>query len=413
MLAPDTGRRARMLAISPKPQLRLVEAPDRPVPEDVRAISPKIARYFATTPLAEPTLVMDLDIVDRQYRRLADAFAGCRVHYAVKANPAPEVLDRLVAQGSAFDCASLAEIEQCLDRGARAADLCFGNTVKREREIARAWQIGVPLFAFDSIAELRKIARAAPGARVFARLFTDGAGADWPLSRKFGCVPDEAAALLIEADALGLEAAGVSFHVGSQQTDPTRWLPALQHARRVFDLCDAAGVRLSLIDLGGGMPARLRSPIGDLKAYGDTVMGLVREQFGGRPLELMIEPGRGMVADAGVIQAEIVLVSERAEIADRRWVYLDIGKFSGLAETIDEAIKYRLLTMKDGGATAPVVVAGPTCDSADVLYEKSHIEMPVDLADGDKVWIPATGCYTTSYSAVGFNGFPPLASVYL
>ena len=118
-----------------------------------------------------------------------------------------------------------------------------------------------------------------------------------------------------------------------------------------------------------------------------------------------------MVGDAGVIQAEVVLVADKGGEDRRRWVYLDIGKFHGLAETMEEAIKYRMLTPHDGGATGPVVLAGPTCDSADILYEKTAYELPLALKAGDRVWILATGAYTTTYSAVAFNGFPPLASI--
>ena len=112
-----------------------------------------------------------------------------------------------------------------------------------------------------------------------------------------------------------------------------------------------------------------------------------------------------------MIQAEVVLVSRKGGSDQRRWVYLDVGKFHGLAETMDEAIKYRLTTPHDGEATSPVVLAGPTCDSADILYEKADYRLPTALKAGDKVCILATGAYTTTYSAVAFNGFPPLASV--
>jgi ornithine decarboxylase len=127
----------------------------------------------------------------------------------------------------------------------------------------------------------------------------------------------------------------------------------------------------------------------------------------------MVEPGRYLVADAGVLRSEVVLVSRRSTEDQERWVYLDVGKFHGLAETMDEAIRYRLRTAHDGGATGPVAIAGPTCDSADVLYEKSAYELPLALAEGDMVDLLAAGAYTTTYSSTGFNGFPPLAEHYL
>jgi ornithine decarboxylase len=135
-----------------------------------------------------------------------------------------------------------------------------------------------------------------------------------------------------------------------------------------------------------------------------------RKHFGNQIPETIIEPGRGMVGDAGVIKAEVVLISKKAADDDVRWVYLDIGKFGGLAETMDEAIRYPLRTEHDGDRTEPCIIAGPTCDSADVLYEKAPYELPVSLAIGDEVLIEGTGAYTTTYSAVAFNGFEPLKS---
>ncbi|MET0744307.1 MAG: ornithine decarboxylase, partial [Microvirga sp.] len=128
--------------------------------------------------------------------------------------------------------------------------------------------------------------------------------------------------------------------------------------------------------------------------------------------ETIIEPGRGMVGNAGLIEAEVVLVSKKSADADEvRWVYLDIGKFGGLAETMDESIRYPIRTTRDGDRTEPCVIAGPTCDSVDVLYERQLYPLPVSLSIGDKVLIEGTGAYTTTYAAVAFNGFPPLQQI--
>ena len=236
-------------------------------------------------------------------------------------------------------------------------------------------------------------------------------GAEWPLSRKFGCEPAMAVDLLAGAKALGLDAYGLSFHVGSQQTDLTQYDKALALSVSLFRDLEARGVKPRMVNMGGGFPSRYRTDVPSIAAYGQAIREALARHFGDRQPEVIVEPGRGVVGDAGVIQAEVVLVSEKGGEDARRWVYLDAGKFHGLAETMDEAIKYRLLTSKDGGDTSPVVLAGPTCDSADILYEKTDYRLPTALVAGDKVWILATGAYTTTYSAVGFNGFPPLASV--
>jgi ornithine decarboxylase len=418
MLAPRKGDQDHQARArdSQEPFLRVV-AGAQGVPTEVAALSPKIAAYFDSEPLDEPCLVVDVDLVGQAYLDLAKAFDGARVHYAVKANPEEAIIARLLTLGSAFDCASIPEIRHCLQRGAAPSSIGYGNTIKKERDIAAAFALGVRLFAFDSEAELVKIARAAPGATVQCRILSDGAGADWPLSRKFGCGLDMAEYLMIRAHAMGLDAAGLSFHVGSQQTDPESWKPMLAQVAGLFARLEAAGLPMRLLNLGGGMPAHYDKPVADIAVYGAAVMRATRTAFASRTsglaLELMVEPGRGLVGDAGVIQAEVVLVSRKAPDDEKRWVYLDIGKFSGLAETMDEAIKYRLLTARDGEATGPVVLAGPSCDSADVLYEKTDYRLPLGLKDGDRIWIMGAGAYTATYASVGFNGFPPLKSVCL
>src|SRR5689334_23685688 len=136
-----------------------------------------------------PCLVVDLDVVRDNYLTFAKALPDTRVFYAVKANPAPEVLKLLAALGSCFDTASVAEIEMVLAAGATPDRISFGNTIKKERDVARAHALGISLYAVDCKAEVEKIARAAPGSRVFCRILSDCVGADWPLSRKFGCEP--------------------------------------------------------------------------------------------------------------------------------------------------------------------------------------------------------------------------------
>ena len=297
-----------------------------------------------------------------------------------------------------------------LAAGATAERISFGNTIKKERDVARAYELGVRLFAVDCKAEVEKIARAAPGSRVFCRILCDGAGAEWPLSRKFGCVPEMATDVLEHAHRLGLEAYGVSFHVGSQQRNTEAWDQALASASAIFRDCAERGIHLSMVNLGGGFPTKYLKEIPGVESYGESIFRALSKHFGNRLPETIIEPGRGMVGNAGIIEAEVVLVSRKSDEDEVRWVYLDIGKFGGLAETMDEAIRYPIRTDHDGDEMAPCVLAGPTCDSADVMYEKEPYWLPVSLEIGDKVLIEGTGAYTTTYSAVAFNGFPPLRS---
>lgn len=372
--------------------------------------TPRITKFLAENQVETPCLVVDLDVVEQNYKALTRLLPQARTFYAVKANPAVEIVHRLAGLGSGFDIASPGEIDLCLTEGIAADRMSYGSTIKKERDIAYAYGRGVRLFAFDSEVELQKLAKVAPGAQVFCRVLMDCGGAEWPLSRKFGCSPDMAADLLVKARSFGLDPYGVAFHVGSQQTDLSQWNTAIELVSRLFTVLHKHDVELRMVNLGGGFPARYRAEVPPVEAYAQAVMQAVTRHFGNRLPDLIVEPGRGIVGDAGVILSEVVLISSKDYDDDKRWVYLDIGKFSGLAETMDEAIKYRIRTPRDGGPEGPVVLAGPTCDSADILYEKADYRLPLDLQVGDRVQILATGAYTTTYSSIGFNGFPPLKS---
>jgi ornithine decarboxylase len=292
----------------------------------------KIAQFLAEQQPATPCLVIDLDVVEQAYATLADLLPLARIFYAVKANPAAPILERLVGLGSCFDTASRGEIEQVIAAGGEAGRISFGNTIKKERDIAFAYDAGIRLFAFDSEAELVKLARSAPGSRVFCRILVECVGAQWPLSRKFGCTPEMAVDLLEQAAALGLEPYGVSFHVGSQQTDLGQWDGAIGRVASMFSVLAERNIALKMVNIGGGFPAHYRDGIASIEAYGEAVMAAVIRHFGNDLPELIVEPGRSMVGDAGILQSEVVLVARKGFAEKTRWVYLDVGRFNGLAE---------------------------------------------------------------------------------
>ena len=374
--------------------------------------SAKIDEFLRSSDAPTPFVVVDVDLVEQRYVQLVDAIPQARVYYAVKANPARPILERLVRLGSAFDVASPAEIDRCLEAGAQPADISYGNTIKKRRDIAYAASCGVRRYTVDVDVELDKVVSEVPDASICVRLRHECGGADWPLSRKFGAeAPDVVRVLTLAAQA-GV-ASGVSFHVGSQQRDLDSWNDTLQVVARIVEQARERGAEPSFINLGGGFPGTYREAAPGIAAYGTAVRAALATWFPDGLAEVMVEPGRYLVADAGVLRSEVVLVSRRSPEDSERWVYLDCGKFHGLAETMDEAIRYRLRTPHDGAVGGPVVLAGPTCDSADVLYEKSAYELPLALAEGDMVDVLSAGAYTTTYSSVGFNGFPPLQEHYL
>src|SRR5271155_1665383 len=237
-----------------------------------RVMSERIARFLAEQTPETPCLVVDLDVIVEAFEALRHYLPLARIYYAVKANPAAEIVGVLSRKGTSFDVASRGEIELCLGNGVAPDQLSFGNTIKKEKDIAYAYQAGVRLFAFDSAHELEKLARAAPGARVFCRILVACDGAEWPLSRKFGCVPEMAVELLRRARDLGLDPYGISFHVGSQQTDLEQWDGPVGGAARMFSLLAEADIELRMVNIGGGFPAHYRGDVPAIDGYAQAVM---------------------------------------------------------------------------------------------------------------------------------------------
>jgi ornithine decarboxylase len=379
-----------------------------------RAARERIDRYLAEHDPPTPCLVVDTDAIIARVREFQDELPDARLCYAVKANPEPAVVRALVREGTGFDVASRAEIELCLAEGARPESLSFGNTIKKPSDIAFAHGRGVREFVTDAEADLENIAAHAPDAEVSVRLLVEGPDSVTPFGRKFGCEPAMAAGLLRRAAELGLDPAGVSFHVGSQQLDPAAWETGIAEAAKVFTEVAGYGVRPRRLNLGGGfgVPYAGKSP--GLTDYTGAVLRAVGACFPGTAPEVLLEPGRVLVAEAGLIRTEVVLVSRKSASDGVRWVYLDIGRYNGLAETENEAIAYRFEPVdRHRAEDGPVILAGPTCDGDDVLYQYTHYRLPLDLRGGDRLDILGAGAYTASYSSVSFNGIAPLRTVCL
>lgn len=358
-----------------------------------------------------PCLVIDLPAIRVAHAMLLESMPTAEICYAVKANPAPDVVALLAAEGSGFDVASPAEIDLCLRHGASASSISYGNPIKKPRDIAYAYARGVRRFVSDSEEDVRAIATRAPGARVMVRIAADDRGSSCPFGKKFGCAPDTAADLLHLAVRLGLTPEGVAFHPGSQQVDPEAWDRPVAAAARIAKQLRRRGIGLSAINIGGGIPVDYCDPATSLADLGRAIDAALSRHFGAERPTLVIEPGRSLVAKAGLIRSEVVRVTRRAPTDEHRWVYLDVGRYGGLAETEQEAIAYPMRTSADGGPVGPVVIAGPTCDGDDVLYQVTPYALPLALTSGDTVDLLNAGAYTASYSSVGFNGFAPLATL--
>jgi ornithine decarboxylase len=361
-----------------------------------------------------PFLVVDTETVRRHLENLVSLFPYASIYYAVKANPAVEILTLLKDYDINFDIASVFELDRILSLGVSPDRICFGNTIKKSRDIRYFYDRGVRMYATDSEADIRNIAKAAPGSRVYVRILAESTcTADWPLSRKFGCQIDMAMDLIILSKNLDLVPYGISFHVGSQQRDIGAWDAAIGKVKVIFERLRAEdGIELEMINMGGGFPANYLTKTNDLELYAQEITRFLTESFGDAMPRIILEPGRSLLGDAGVLVSEVVLISRKSRTALNRWVYTDVGKFSGLTETWSESIKYPIYTGKKG-EVEEVILAGPTCDSADILYEDYKYSLPLNLAISDRLYWLSAGAYTTTYSSIEFNGFPPLKSYFI
>jgi ornithine decarboxylase len=295
--------------------------------------------------------------------------------------------------------------------------ISYGNTIKKAKDIAYFYEKGIRMYATDSKEDLKNIAKHAPGSKVYVRILVENSvTADWPLSRKFGCHPDMAYDLLVLARDLGLTPYGISFHVGSQQRDIGQWNDAIAKTKYLMtSLEEDEDIRLQMINMGGGFPASYVEPTNDLKEYASEITRYLRDDFGDNIPHIILEPGRSLVGNSGILISEVVLISRKNNTALNRWVYQDTGKFNGLIETLGESIKYPIVTAKDSPTAkyGEVILAGPTCDSMDIMYEDCKYKLPTDLKIGDRLYWLSTGAYTSSYASVEFNGFPPIKTYFM
>lgn len=370
-------------------------------------IPASVSAFFNTYEGHTPHLVVSLEKVKEKFNALREAMPHVHHHYAIKANPHPDILQNIHELGGYFECASIPEIDMCLVAGAKAEDILYGNPLKKTSEISAAYERGIRQFVFDAELELEKLIEHAPGARVICRIVTTGSGAVSPLSIKFGCPENKAFEWLMRAHRNGLVAYGVSFHTGSQQLDIGAWGTPIETAGRVFAKLRAEGIEtIRVLNVGGGFPVAYRHDVPPISAFGEAILSAVEKHFKGEPPIIYTEPGRYMAADAGYILSEVVLISPCHTRPDYRWVYLDIGRYGGLVE---EKIDYPVISEKTGD-TGPVLLAGQTCDSNDVIYTDAFgYQLPRSLAPGDRVILAHTGVYTTTYSTT-LNGFPTLSS---
>jgi ornithine decarboxylase len=337
-----------------------------------------------------PLLVMDRGLIRKKFGELRDGFGSARICYALKTNPHWRIVDLLHKLGSDFEISSREELDLLLRRGIPADRIIASNPVKSDDCIRAAFAAGTRLFAVDSHAEIEKLSRLAPGSGVYVRLTVSNAGSRWPLTKKFGVDADEAVDLLCEARAGGLEPHGITFHVGSQNTESRAWMEALEQSRRVWDRAGDHGIELRMLNIGGGFPIKYEENSFSIRDMARTIMEAIDALFP-ESIDLCLEPGRVLVGEAGTLVGTVI---GKASRNGERWLYLDVGVFNGLMESIG-GIRYPMTSTRNGGVDK-WVLAGPSCDSLDIV--QTDVLLP-DLEIGDRVYIESAGAYTTAYAS--------------
>lgn len=356
----------------------------------------EIVRQAARQKYTRPLLILDNAIVREKARRFRAAMPRVRPHYAVKANPDRRVLKALIQEGCGFEIASTAELDLLLALGVAPGEVFYSNPMKSRDSIRYAAQKGVEWFVVDSVDELRRVHELKSDAHIYLRIATPNIGSDWPLSGKFGAGASETREIVGTAAKLGADLAGVTFHVGSQCRNPENWRVGIEKARTLFDAMTKAGLKPRLLDIGGGFPVRHVKPIPSIEVIGEVVNEALK--IFPDEVKVIAEPGRYMVSDAGYFVCRVLGTTTRG---GKRWMHWDAGLFGGIIETT-EGLKYKIRTERSG-PDIPWHVAGPTCDSVDVILRDEPL--PSDLQEGDFVYIRNAGAYTNAYASE-FNGFP-------
>jgi len=366
----------------------------------------KVKQKFNINELPKPSMVIDSSIIAGKYENLKNLIDGVQVFYSVKTNPHVEVIRLLDKLGAGFEISSLPELKDLISLGIPADKIISGNTLKVPQMIEEAHKYGVNYFAYDSETEVDKIAQYAPGANVSLRISVDNTGSDWPLSKKFGAPMSKALELFKYAQEKGLKPHGLTFHVGSQCLNPLGWSNALMTIAEVYYLAKRNGVKLEVINMGGGFHSKLNKKIPSMEIIRENINKTIKDTFANEGLKFYIEPGRGLVGESALMVASVIGKATRGA---ENWLILDVGVYNGLLEAV-AGIEYEFVSDKEiNGLThvndlIPYHIGGPTCDSWDTIIK--NYNLPSDLKVGDIIYILNTGAYTIS-EATRFNGFDP------
>lgn len=343
-----------------------------------------------------PLLVLSLKQIEANYMCLKTYMPRARVFYAIKANPHPEILKTMIKLGSSFDVASDGEIRTLHDMGVEGERLIYANPVKTTGGLQACRECGVSKMTFDSASEIEKIRAICPDATVLLRLRIDNSSAHVDLNKKFGVAREHALDLMLKAKEAGLDMAGIAFHVGSQTVSADPYLHGLDIARELFEEAAAAGLKLRILDIGGGFPIPEPKVRFNLPEMLKQINARLDEDFPG--IDVWAEPGRYICGTAVNLITSVIGVNERG---GQPWYFLDEGLYGTFSGVIFDQWDFKLISFKEGEERVAATFAGPSCDSLDIMFRG---KMTVPLEVGDLLLVPSCGAYTSA-SATTFNGF--------
>jgi len=356
----------------------------------------KVLTYIDKQRIQTPFLLIDTEKIKEKISLIGRNIRNSKVFYAFKANPDVAIADLADKQNIGFEIASEGELKMLSSLDIEPSRIISSNPVKSIKFLEMAADYGVNYFSFDSTDEVEKIAKYTPQSNVYVRLSVPNEGSEWPLSKKFGVELEDAVRLLSYAKQKGLNPIGVTFHVGSQCQNPYNWNIAIDKAKILWDMAEREGIKLSLLNIGGGYPINYTKGAISIDIIESNINKLILEKFP-EDIEIYIEPGRSIIGDAGILVSTVI---GKAKRYDEDWLYIDVGVFNGLMESLG-GIKYSYIVESNKSKNKRWTMAGPSCDSFDVIDRNITLPEP-DI--GCLILILSSGAYTVSYASE-FNGF--------
>ncbi len=359
-------------------------------------ITRRVIEYAQRYPT--PFLLVDLHHVRENFRKIKKGISNCEVFYAIKANDNPAIIKELLKEEASFEVTSLNELKLLQKFKVSPEKIICLNPIKTPELLQALYKYDVKIMALDSFEEIDKIAKNAPESDIVLRIAVDNEGSDWPLTKKFGVDAVEAIPLIKYAKRKGLNPIGLTFHVGSQCLNKNNWTSALYICESIWEAARKEGINFNFLSLGGGIPIFHKKPIPAIKDIGRGIKKALKNNFktSASKLRVTIEPGRAVVGDAAIM---ITSVIGKAKRGSEKWVYIDVGVFNGLMETVLD-FSYEIKAPNKRKKQL-VTIAGPSCDSVDIPLK--NIMLP-EVRVNDRLFIINAGAYTTVYASQ-FNGF--------